>query len=97
MDASNLERNGYKTSHRIQAWFLARSRKRWKNKYQELKVETKRLKNRVADVTKSRAKWREQSEQLTRRVRELEAHNAALHEQAAALKKYGARYGDGLG
>ena len=99
MDASNLEEEKakYKTSHRVQAWFLGRSRDRWKDKYQELKVDAKRLQNRVADVTKSREKWREQTEQLTQRIQELEAQNAALQEQAAALKKDGPGSGPGLG
>lgn len=77
----------YKTPRWVQAWFLGRSRDRWKQKYQDLKVEAKRLQNRVADVTKSRAKWRQEVEELSRRTRELEAQNAALQEQAAALKK----------
>jgi len=99
MDASNVEERpaAYKTSHRVQAWFLSRSRKRWKQKHQDLKVEAKRLQNRVADVTKSREKWRQEARQLSQRVRELEAQNAALREQAAALKKYGPRTGPGLG
>jgi chromosome segregation ATPase len=78
----------YTTSHRVQAWFLGRSRDRWKRKYKDLKIEAKRLQNRVHDVNKSRAKWREDAEQLQRRVRELEAEHAAL--QVAAEKKGGA-------
>ena len=89
MEAAKLEesKGKYKTSHRVQAWFLGRSRKRWKQKYQELKSEAKRLQNRVADVTKSREKWRQQAEDLPRRVQELEAQAAALQEQPAASKK----------
>jgi hypothetical protein len=98
MEAANLESKGtYKTSHRVQAWFLGRSRKRWKQKYKELKVQAKVLKNRVADVTKSREKWREEAEQMSRRVQELEAQNAALQKEAAALKKHGPCPGLGLG
>jgi predicted nucleic acid-binding Zn-ribbon protein len=99
MDAANLEESQgtYKTSHRVQAWFLGRSRQRWKKKYKELKVENKRLKNRVADVTKSREKWRQQAEGLSRQVQELQAKNAALQEQDAALKKYGPLSAPGLG
>lgn len=98
MDAANLEetKGKYKTSHRVQAWFLGRSRRRWKQKHKELKVEAKRLQNRVADVTKSREKWRQEAEQLSQRVQELEAQNAALEEQAA-LKKDRPRAGLGLG
>lgn len=79
----------YTTSHRIQAWFLGRSRDRWKRKYQELKTEAKRLQNRVNDVSKSRARWREQAEQLQRRVEELQAQTAGLQQQLAAEKKGG--------
>jgi hypothetical protein len=66
---------------------LSRSRKRWKQKHCDLKIEAKRLQNRVNDVTKSRAKWRKEAEQLRQQVRDLTAANAALQEQAAALKK----------
>jgi chromosome segregation ATPase len=79
----------YTTSARVQAWFLGRSRARWKRKHQELKIEAKRLQNRVNDVTKSRAKWRAEAEQLSQRVRELEVQNAALQQQVAAEKKGG--------
>lgn len=99
MDAANLETGSgkYTTSHRVQAWFLGRSRQRWKEKYRELKAEAKRLQNRVADVTKSREKWRAQAEETGRRLEELEAQNAVLQQQAAALKKDGPAIGPGLG
>ncbi len=91
MDAADAEdcQVKYKSPRSAQVWFLERSRRRWKQKYQDLKVEAKRLQNRVADVTKSRAQWRQQTQELSRRLQELEAHNAALHEQAAAFKKDG--------
>lgn len=79
----------YTTSHRVQAWFLGRSRDRWKRKYKELKTEAKRLQNRGNDVSKSRAQWRGEAEQLHRRVQELEAQHAALQQQVAAEKKGG--------
>lgn len=79
----------YTTPHRVQAWFLLRSRQNWKRKYGQLKVDAKRLQNRVNDVTKSREQWREESKELTQRVQELTAQNAALQEQLAALKKDG--------
>jgi hypothetical protein len=79
----------YKTPRWVQAWFLGRSRDRWKQKYKELKVEAKRLQNRAADASKARDKWREETERLRQRVRELEAENAGLHKQSAALKKDG--------
>ena len=79
----------YTTPHRVQAWFLQRSRDNWKKKYMHLKSDAKRLQNRVNDVTKSREHWRDETEQLSQRIQELEAENAALHEQMAALKKDG--------
>ena len=72
----------YTTPARVQAWFLGRSRARWKAKYQKLKVEAKRLQNRVNDVTNSRQQWRQRAEQLEQRLRELEAENAARRELA---------------
>jgi SMC interacting uncharacterized protein involved in chromosome segregation len=79
----------YTTPRWVQAWFLGRSRDRWKQKYKELKVEAKRLQNRVNDVTKSREKWRSEAQQLHQRAQELETQTAALQEQVAALKKDG--------
>lgn len=77
----------YTTSHRVQAWFLGRSRDLWKQKYMDLKAAAGRLERRVADVGKSREKWRDEAEELRRRVQELEAQTAALQEQSAAFKK----------
>ena len=79
----------YTTPSRVQAWFLGRSRENWKRKYMGLKSDAKRLQNRVNDVTKSREQWRDESKLLKERVHELEAENAALQEQMAALKKDG--------
>jgi len=76
-DGSKLK---YTTAHRVQAWFLGRSRDNWKEKYKRLKVHAKRMLNRVNDVTRSRESWRRQAE-------ELKAENAALREQVA-FKKY---------
>ena len=82
---------GYTTPHRVQAWFLKKSRDNRKKKYGDLKANAKRLHNRVKDVSQSREQWREESQQLTARVRQLERENAALQEQLAALKKDGRR------
>lgn len=77
----------YTTPRWVQVWFLRRSRDRWKQKYKNLKVEAKRLQNRVADVTKSRAQWRDEAKQLAQQVEQLQAQNAALQQQVAAKKK----------
>lgn len=97
MNASGQEgqKAEYTTSHRIQAWFLLRSRENWKKKYMELKSDAKRLQNRVNDVSKSREQWRDESKELTQRVQELEHENAALQEQLAALKKDGRLWSTG--
>jgi hypothetical protein len=77
----------YTTPYRVQAWFLGRSRDLWKQKYMDLKAEAGRLERRVADVGTSREKWRDEAEELRRRVQELEAQTAVLKEQVAAFKK----------
>jgi hypothetical protein len=89
MDASTEKAptGDYTTPYRVQAWFLGRSRDGWKQKYTDLKAETRRLQRRVADVGESREKWRTEAEELRRRVQELEVQTAALQEQAAAFKK----------
>ncbi|MCI0420867.1 MAG: hypothetical protein L0312_16830 [Acidobacteria bacterium] len=81
----------------VQAWFLRRSRDNWKKKYMRLKADSKRLQNRVNDVSKSREQWRDETKQLEQRVHDLEADNAALQEQLAALKKEGPHAGTGSG
>jgi chromosome segregation ATPase len=89
MDASTVEapKAEYTTPHRVQAWFLGRSRDRWKEKYMDLKAEAGRLERRVADVTKSREKWRHEAQELRRRIQELEVQTVALQEQTTAFKK----------
>ena len=84
MDATGTSATGtdgglraYTTSKQVQAWFLRKSRDLWKAKCQRRRAEARRLANRVADVTKSREKWR-------RRAEGLEAEVAALREQRAA-------------
>lgn len=79
----------YKTPRWVQVWFLRRSRDNWKRKYMQLKTDSKRLQNRVNDVSKSREEWRDETKELEHLVRELEAQNAALQEQLAAQKKDG--------
>ena len=89
MDTANQDDPKYSSPPWAQRWFLKRSREGWKNKYMGLKAEAKKQANRVNDVTKSRAKWREEAERLRVQVEVLEAQNAALQEQLAGLKKTG--------
>ena len=96
MDAIGTDvKKEYVTPRWVQVWFLRRSRDTWKRKSKQLRVDAKRLMNRVHDVTRSREKWRQQAEQADQRLRELEAQNAVLQEQAA-LKKGGRRKGVGV-
>lgn len=88
---SQESKSDYKTPKWVQVWFLKRSRKLWKSKYQALKKSLKRLQNRVNDTNQSREEWRSQAKALSRRVRELESENATLRERAAASKKGGQR------
>jgi chromosome segregation ATPase len=68
----------YKTSKQVQAWFLGRSRDLWKQKYADLKVEAKRLQQRVADVDRSRADWRDKAEAALQEAQALRAQLAEL-------------------
>jgi hypothetical protein len=62
-------------------WSFRKSRDRWKSKYQALKASVKHLKNRVADVTRSREQWRLKAEQAVTRVATLEAEMATFRAQ----------------
>jgi hypothetical protein len=77
----------FKSPKHAQVWFLLRSRNTWKQNYMELKREAKRLRNRVADTSKSREKWRQEAEQLRERVRELEAEAEQFSTLSPSKKK----------
>ena len=66
----------YKSPPHALIWFFRKSRDLWKSKYQELQASIKRLKNRVADVTKSRDQWKLKAEQSNNQLTVLEAENA---------------------
>lgn len=68
----------YTTSKQVQAWFLGRSRDRWKHKAQQKNAELKRLRQRVADVETSRTRWRETAETAQQEIERLQAQNAQL-------------------
>jgi predicted nuclease with TOPRIM domain len=89
MDAANQDDLKYASPPWAQRWFLKRSRDGWKNKYMGLKAEAKKQANRVNDVTKSRDKWRAETEQLREQLEAVKAEKAALQEQLAGLKKTG--------
>lgn len=75
----------YRSRPKQLARWLLESRDTLREKYQALKVELKRLKVRVSDVTKSRDNWRQQAETSDEQVRAMKAEVdrlAALLEQA---------------
>jgi len=86
-DCSTKATVGYKSPKHAQIWFLGRSRRTWKNKYKLAKTEQKRLRNGLADVTKSRDAWRAKQETADARLKQLEAESAALAKQVDELKK----------
>jgi chromosome segregation ATPase len=75
----------YKSRPGALIWFFRKSRDLWKNKYQELKVSFKLLKNRVADLTKSREFWKEKAKQAQGQVAALETQIVSLQAEVAAL------------
>ena len=81
----------YTTSKQVQAWFLRKSRDRWKKKYADLKVELKRARQRVADTDRSRVQWRSQAEVARQQLEALQTENAQLRAEGAAAKGTRAR------
>jgi hypothetical protein len=83
-EEDNLLEN-YRSRPKQLARWLLESRDTLREKYQGLKVESKRLKVRVSDVTKSRDNWRQQAEASDLQVQAMKAEVerlAALLEQA---------------
>ena len=76
----------YRSRPRQLARWLLESRDTLREKYRSLKVDLKRLKVRVSDVTKSRDNWRQQAEASEQQVRAMKAEVerlTALLEQAS--------------
>ena len=67
----------YKSRPGALVWFFRKSRDLWKSKCQELRAALKQLKNRVADLTKSREQWKLKAEQTNNQLTVLEAENAS--------------------
>jgi hypothetical protein len=68
----------YTTSKQVQAWFRRRRRDLWKTRYADLKLELKRVRQRVADVDRSRARWRRKADEAGQQLEALQAENARL-------------------
>ena len=92
--AHSSEQDGkpaYTTSKQVQAWFLRRSRDLWKTKSAELKLEFKGLRQRIADIDRSRARWRHKAEDAGRQIEALQAENARLHAATDAATQEGGK------
>jgi septal ring factor EnvC (AmiA/AmiB activator) len=72
----------FKSPARVLASFFQRSRDGWKRKYQELKATVKAHKVRIADLSKSRDKWRLKADQAGEQVSVLRAEIDALRTQS---------------
>ena len=77
----------YKSRPGALAWFFRKSRDGWKRKYRDLKITVKGLKNRIADLTKSREQWRTKAEQAGQRLANVEAENAELRARIAEAEE----------
>jgi septal ring factor EnvC (AmiA/AmiB activator) len=80
----DLPPKGYKSRPGALAWFFRKSRDGWKRKYQDLQATVKGLKNRIADLTKSRQQWRLKAEEADQRLAAWEAEVADLRAQVVA-------------
>jgi chromosome segregation ATPase len=81
----------YTTSKQVQAWFLRRSRDLWKTKYADLKLEFKTLRQRVADIDRSRAQGRRKAEDAGQHIEALQAENDRLRAATAAAAEGGGK------
>ncbi len=68
-------------------WFFRKSRDQWKDKCKDLKTLLKKFKNRVADLTKSRDKWKLKAEQSDIRIAELNSQLDSIREENAAFRE----------
>jgi hypothetical protein len=76
----------YKSRPGALIWFFRKSRDGWKRKYQDLKAAEKGYKNRIADLTESRAHWRTEAQRAGERLAAAEAELAALRGRGAAAE-----------
>jgi hypothetical protein len=75
----------YITPKRVQVWFLKCSRDRWKKRAKQLRSDLKRLRQRVTDVSESRANWRSEAEAARREAEQLRSQNAQLQARLEQL------------
>jgi len=71
----------YRSRPRQLATWLLTSRDALREKYQELKIDSKRLKVRISDVVKSRDHWRQRAEVSDQQVRAMKVEVKRLTAQ----------------
>jgi chromosome segregation ATPase len=77
----------YKSRPGALIWSFRKSRDRWRRKYLDLKATEKGYKNRIADLTRSRERWRAEAEEAGRRLAASEAEDAELRARIAAAEE----------
>ena len=82
--ASRVEQEFKSPRHKLLSFFK-RSRDGWKRKCQEAKMALKLARNRIRDLEKSRAHWRQTAQQLQTQVKHFEQEQALV--QAVTQKK----------
>jgi uncharacterized protein YdaU (DUF1376 family) len=83
MDGQGSGSHAFRSPPRVLAGFFQKSRDRWKQKCLHVKTELKRVKVRVADVSKSRDAWRNKAEDKQRQLEALQAQLQELQDQVS--------------
>ena len=73
--ASHVEQEFKSPRHKLLSFFK-KSRDGWKRKCQEAKTTLHLARNRIRDLEKSRARWRQAAQQLQAQVNQLEQEQA---------------------
>lgn len=79
--------HAYKSRPGALVWFFRKSRDGWKRKHHDLKAAVKGYKVRVADLSKSRDRWRLKAEEAAGRLAASEAEAASLRARLATLER----------
>ncbi|MGA2253312.1 MAG: hypothetical protein ABSG53_01515 [Thermoguttaceae bacterium] len=75
----------FKRPNRILARSFRLGRDKWKAKYNKLKEELKRMRNRVADATRSREQWSGRARQFQAELERLKQTAAAQYQNQPAV------------
>jgi chromosome segregation ATPase len=84
---SSRKTSSYSSRPGALVWFFRKSRDQWKDKCKDLKTLVKKFKNRVADLTKSRDKWKLKAEQSAIRIAELNSQLDSIRAEITSLRE----------